>query len=177
MYRYIVIIGLLSSLKSYSQSIDISKNWLVSIDDTLDWASGSFNGKLVGQTGSMPPNSIGVDRGKRIYKVDAKEVHWDQENQIAVRIFSNFHNGGLWGENFNIIFPSENIFHSAEKNISGFPWPKGQKSYEASTKVSISYKEEALKAGGSGVYQVNYTLRKNDTDEKIMGTLIKGEKL
>ena len=29
----------------------------------------------------------------------------------------------------------------------------------------------------SGVYQVNYTLRKNDTGQKITGTLIKGEKL
>ena len=187
MYRCIVIIGLLFSLKSYSQSIDISKNWLISIGDTLDWANSSyndnhwktmenigafedsgfpnfqnfgwvrkkvvipsslkdpaekygyfylslgrindadqtfFNGKLVGQMGSMPPDSIDVDRGKRIYKVAVKEILWDKENQIAVRIFSNFHNGGLWDENFNIIIPSENIFHVTEKNIPGFPFTK-----------------------------------------------------
>jgi hypothetical protein len=211
MYRLITIIGLFFSLKSYSQSIDISKNWLINIGDTIGWASVSyndnhwkttesigpferngfpnfqnfgwvrkkvlipstlkdsaekygyfyltlgkindadqtfFNGKLVGQTGSMPPDSIAVDRGQRIYKVDVKDILWDKENQIAVRIFSNFHNGGLWSENFDIIIPSENVFHLTKKNISGFPLPKNQQSFEASTRVNISYKEEALKAGG-----------------------------
>jgi hypothetical protein len=211
MYKYIVIIGLLFSLKSSSQSIDISKNWLITIGDTLDWANNSyndnywktmetigpfedrgfgnfqnfgwvrkkviipsslkdqaeksgyfylslgrindadqtfFNGKLVGQTGSMSPQQIGVDRGKRIYKVDATEILWDKENQIAIRIFSNFHNGGLWDKNFNIIIPTENIFHVTQKNISEFPLPKGQQSFEVSTNVNISFKEQALKERG-----------------------------
>jgi hypothetical protein len=211
MHRHIAIIGLLFSLKSYSQSIDISKNWLGNIGDTIDWAStfyndshwktiekispferndfhdfkdfgwvrkkvlipstlkGSaekygyfylalgkindadqtfFNGKLTGQTGSMPPHSIGVDRGQRIYKVNEKDILWDKENQIAVRVFSNFRNGGLWDENFNIIIPSEHIFHAAEKSIPGFSLSKGQRSFEAAAKADISYKEEALKTGG-----------------------------
>jgi hypothetical protein len=211
MYKYIVIIGLLFSLKSSSQSIDISKNWLISIGDTLDWANSAyndshwktmenigtfeyrgfpdfqnfgwarkkviipsslkdtaekygyfylslgrindaeqtfFNGKLVGETGSMPPKQPEVNRGKRIYKVAVKEILWDEENQIAVRIFSNFHNGGLWDENFNIIIPTGNIFHLTEKIIPGFPLQKGQQSFEASTNVDVSYKEHAIKAGG-----------------------------
>ena len=211
MCRYVIIIGSVFSFKSYSQSIEISKDWLISIGDTMDWASSSyndshwktmeriseiddwgtpnfqhfgwirkkmvipsslkdqaeksgyfylalgrindadqtfFNGKLVGQTGSMPPDSIGVDRRQRIYKVPVNEILWDKENQLAVRIFSNFHNGGIWGENFNIIFPSETIFHVSEKNISGISLPKGQKSYEASTNLNISFKEDALKARG-----------------------------
>jgi len=43
MYRYILIIGLLFHIKSYSQYIDISKNWLINVGDTLEWAGSSFN--------------------------------------------------------------------------------------------------------------------------------------
>jgi hypothetical protein len=107
-----------------------------------------FNGKLVGQTGSMPPDTIGVNRGQRIYKINAKKILWDKENQVAVRIFSNFRNGGLWGENFSIIVPSEVVFHAVEKNISAFPLSQGQQSFGASTRVDSSYRKNALKAGG-----------------------------
>ncbi len=202
---------LLFSLNCYSQAIDISKNWKITIGDTSVWASSSFNdsawktmeniapfersgfpdfqhfgwvrkeiiipstfkddakkygyfylslgkindadqaffnGKLVGQTGGMPPGSISVNRGQRIYKVDAKNILWDEENLIAVRIFSNFHNGGLWGENFRIIIPSETVFHIAKRNIPDFPLSKHQQAFETSTVVDSSQKEEALKAGG-----------------------------
>jgi hypothetical protein len=211
MCRFILIAAVFFSLKSFSQSIDISKNWLVTIGDTSNWSGNSyddthwkrsekaqpfeqsgfekfknfgwvrkkivipsslkdsaekygyffialgrindadqtfFNGKLVGQMGGMPPAHIQVDRGMRVYKVDVKEIFWDKENLIAVRIFSNFHNGGLWDENFYIIIPSENIFHLSQKIIPGFVLEKGQQSYEASTKADISLKREALKEGG-----------------------------
>jgi len=211
MYRHIIIAGLVFTLKSYAQNIDISKNWLSNIGDTTIWASGSFNdtywktmenigpferngfpdfenfgwvrkkvfisstlkdsaekygyfylslgkindadqtffnGKLVGQTGGMPPGPIVVDRGKRIYKINVKEITWDAQNQIAVRIFSNFHNGGIWDQDFRIIIPSERIFHAAEKPIPEFPLLKGGRSYEVSANIDKSYREEALKMGG-----------------------------
>src|ERR1700730_6625045 len=211
MYKNILTISLLFCLKSYSQSIDISKNWLLNIGDSLDWASGSyndghwktieniglfedkelgefqnfgwarkkliipsslkdpaersgfiylslgrindadqtfFNGKLVGQTGGFPPAPLEVNRGSRIYKVDSKDVFWGKENQVAVRIFSNFRNGGLWDENFKIIVPSASIFHLSGNSISGYPLEKGQQSLEAVTKPDVSFQEKSLPAGG-----------------------------
>ncbi len=211
MYRYFLIIGLFSCFRSYSQSIDISKNWLINIGDSLDWASSSynddhwkaietigpfenrgfrnfqnfgwarkkltipsslkeqaersgfiylslgrindadqtfFNGRMIGQTGGMPPSSLEVERGRRLYKVNLSDVFWDKENQIAVRIFSNFHNGGLWDENFKIIVPSPSIFHESGKSIPGYPLNKGQQSFEALSKPDVSIREKALATNG-----------------------------
>src|ERR1051326_1382817 len=137
MKRYFAIIGLLFSLKSFSQSIDITRQWQMNIGDSLDWANVSyndshwkaveemnrfetrgfhdfqdfgwirkkiifssgmkaaadkagyfyislgkiydadqvfFNGKLAGQSGTMPPAGKLVERGWRIYKVAAKDI-------------------------------------------------------------------------------------------------------
>jgi hypothetical protein len=211
MCRLFVITGILFSLETYSQSIDISKNWLMTIGDTAEWSGASFNdenwkkieniglfentglsdfknfgwarkkviipsslkgsaekygffylslgmindadqtffnGKLVGQTGSMPPAALSVDRGKRLYKLPVERILWDKENLIAVRIYSSFHNGGLSGDNFKLIIPSENIFHSTQKRIGEFPLPEAMQSYEISTQPDISFKQEALRTGG-----------------------------
>lgn len=47
-----------------------------------------FNGKLVGQTGTMPPSYNGRSRDKRVYKIPLELVHWDKNNSIAIRVFS-----------------------------------------------------------------------------------------
>ena len=211
MKRYLAIIGLLFSVKSFSQSIDITKDWQMNIGDTLGWASISyndshwktinnispferngfpdfqnfgwvrkkvvipsgmkaaaekagyfyislgkiydadqvyFNGKLAGQTGGIPPADKLVVRERRIYKLAAKDIFWDRENLIAVRVFANFHNGGLQGESCNVVIPSETVFHLTGKAIQSFPLPKGQQAYEALANVALSKKEEVVKAGG-----------------------------
>ena len=107
-----------------------------------------FNGKLVGHTGGIPPAEKVVVRDRRIYKLAAKDILWDKENLIAVRVFANFHNGGLQGENCDIIVPSEEVFHLRGKAIQSFPLPKGQQAYVALANAALSNKEEVLKAGG-----------------------------
>ncbi len=47
-----------------------------------------FNGKLVGQTGSLPPAYIGRHMEDRVYNIPLDLVQWDKENVIAIRVFS-----------------------------------------------------------------------------------------
>ncbi len=47
-----------------------------------------FNGKLIGQTGSLPPHYQSKWDSERIYMVPENDLLWDQENVIAVRVFS-----------------------------------------------------------------------------------------
>jgi DUF1680 family protein len=47
-----------------------------------------FNGKLVGQTGSFPPNYVSKYQSNRQYNIPVNEVQWDKENLIAIRVFS-----------------------------------------------------------------------------------------
>ncbi|HCL84129.1 MAG TPA: hypothetical protein DIC22_09145, partial [Chitinophagaceae bacterium] len=47
-----------------------------------------FNGKLIGQTGSLPPHYQSKWDVERIYMVPENDLLWDQENVIAVRVFS-----------------------------------------------------------------------------------------
>ncbi len=47
-----------------------------------------FNGKLVGQTGSLPPEYISKFQADRVYNIPLDIVEWDKENVIAVRVFS-----------------------------------------------------------------------------------------
>ncbi len=211
MKRYFAIIATFFSMQTFSQTIDITRQWRLNIGDTLGWANISyddshwkvieeinrfeargfsnfqdfgwarkklfipttmkeaadkagyfylslgkifdadqvfFNGKLVGSSGSMPPADKLVVRGKRIYKVPANDIRWDKENLIAVRVFSNFRNGGLQGDRCQIIIPSDEVFHLTQKVIPLFPLEKSQQSYEALTNVSASRKQEAKDAGG-----------------------------
>lgn len=47
-----------------------------------------LNGKLIGQTGSFPPNYLTKYNVPRVYPVSVNDILWDQENIIAVRLFS-----------------------------------------------------------------------------------------
>jgi hypothetical protein len=211
MYRYLLIAGLLLSLKTFSQTIDITSQWKMNVGDSSFWSSLSYdddhwktaekigpferkglgnfqnfgwvrkkvvvpssmkeaaqragyfylslgkiydaeqvyyNGKLIGHTGGMPPGEKVVERGARIYKVNAKEIFWDKENLIAVRIFANFHNGGLQGENCYIVIPSETIFHATAKTVPAYPLSQGRQAFEAAINADHSSKNDALKGGG-----------------------------
>jgi hypothetical protein len=47
-----------------------------------------FNGRLIGQSGSFPPDFKTKWQEDRVYIIPVNEVLWDKENVIAVRIFS-----------------------------------------------------------------------------------------
>ncbi|MEQ1799089.1 MAG: beta-L-arabinofuranosidase domain-containing protein [Lacibacter sp.] len=55
-----------------------------------------FNGKLIGETGSFPPNYITQWEQQRTYIIPEKEVQWDKENVIAVRIYNLVGGMGMW---------------------------------------------------------------------------------
>lgn len=60
------------------------------------------NGKLVGKTGTMPPNYVtGYDQ-KRKYIIPDGLLNENGENTIAVRVFDSHHNGGMIGSTFGI---------------------------------------------------------------------------
>jgi DUF1680 family protein len=47
-----------------------------------------FNNKLIGQMGSLPPNYDSKWQNEREYIIAENTIQWDQENTIAIRIFS-----------------------------------------------------------------------------------------
>lgn len=47
-----------------------------------------FNGQLIGQTGSLPPQYVTKWDAERNYVIPETAVLWDRENVIAVRVFS-----------------------------------------------------------------------------------------
>lgn len=54
-----------------------------------------FNGKLIGQTGGFPPTYETKWDAERQYVIAENSIQWDEENVIAVRIFSP--DAGGWG--------------------------------------------------------------------------------
>ncbi len=61
-----------------------------------------FNGKLIGQTGSLPPHYETKWDAERIYTIPANEVQWDKENVISVRVFSLDNSGiGMYQGDYN----------------------------------------------------------------------------
>jgi cephalosporin-C deacetylase len=59
-----------------------------------------FNGKKIGQNGDFPPNYEGAYGTERRYFIPASEIHWDQNNVIAVRVFDNGGGGGMYEGNY-----------------------------------------------------------------------------
>lgn len=82
-YRIKVLIP--STIKKAAEKRGMVKISLGRIDD-VDQTF--FNGKLAGQTGGLPPNYETKYNVDRYYFIPVKEVLWDQENIIAVRLFS-----------------------------------------------------------------------------------------
>jgi DUF1680 family protein len=82
-YRTKIVIP--SSMKATAEKgkgIKLSLGKIDDVDQTF------FNGKLIGQTGSLPPAYETKWDAKRVYIISTNEVQWDKENVIAVRVFS-----------------------------------------------------------------------------------------
>lgn len=82
-YRLKIVIP--SSMKIIAEKGNGIKLNLGKIDD-VDQTF--FNGILIGESGSLPPNYISNWDKVRQYTIPVKEVLWDQENVIAIRVFS-----------------------------------------------------------------------------------------
>lgn len=61
-----------------------------------------FNGKLVGETGSFPPNIVTKWQETRVYTIPLEAVKWGRENVIAVRMYSNVGGAGMYEGAYNL---------------------------------------------------------------------------
>jgi cephalosporin-C deacetylase-like acetyl esterase len=64
-----------------------------------------FNGVEVGRTGSVPDDVSGYWDKPRRYDVPAKVVRWGKENVIAVRVFDNNGDGGMYSGPQTLVAP------------------------------------------------------------------------
>ncbi len=55
-----------------------------------------LNGKLIGQTGSFPPDYVTQWQQPRVYRISENDILWGQENVIAVRIYNLIGGMGMW---------------------------------------------------------------------------------
>jgi cephalosporin-C deacetylase len=91
-YRAHVVIP--SALKAKAQKYGGLVLRLAKIDDADETL---LNGKLIGATGSMPPNYVGKYDALREYQIPIDLVRWDQPNVIAVRVYDSSGGGGVYG--------------------------------------------------------------------------------
>lgn len=78
----IVIPSAMKLLAEKENGIQLQLGKIDDVDQTF------FNGKILGQTGSFPPNYNSKSLTDRFYIIPLDEVQWDKENVIALRIFS-----------------------------------------------------------------------------------------
>ncbi len=55
-----------------------------------------FNGRLIGEMGSMPPNFVTQWEKSRTYTIPESLVQWDGENTIAIRIYNSTGGMGMY---------------------------------------------------------------------------------
>lgn len=61
-----------------------------------------FNGKLIGETGSFPPDFVTQWEKQRVYAIPENIVNWDKENVIAVRVYNSIGGMGMWDGPYNM---------------------------------------------------------------------------
>ena len=74
-----------------------------------------FNGKLVGETGSFPPNVETKWQENRSYPIPLDLVKWGKENVISVRMYSNVGGAGMYEGPYNLLPIQWSNFISVEK--------------------------------------------------------------
>ena len=77
-----------------------------------------FNGRLIGQSGSFPPDFKTNWQEDRVYIIPVNEVLWDKENVISVRIFSPDSWVGMYEGPYKYGPIQWSDFISAEQSIS-----------------------------------------------------------
>lgn len=113
-YRVKIIIpSTLKNVAAKRKGLKISLGRIDDVDQTF------FNGKLVGQTGSLPPNYQSKWDADRVYFISENEIKWDKENTIAVRVFSLDNGGiGMYQGSYNFGTIDWNDFISVQHSIT-----------------------------------------------------------
>jgi DUF1680 family protein len=81
-YRIKIIIPSSMKVAEKGNIIKLNLGKIDDVDQTF------FNGKMIGQTGSLPPHYKTKWDAERVYTIPENNILWDKENVIAVRIFS-----------------------------------------------------------------------------------------
>lgn len=107
-----------------------------------------FNGELLGETGSMPPEDNSAWAENRKYIIPLSKIKWDETNTIAVRVWDSGGGGGLYGGDYEF----EPL------------------SWKDKVGVEVNYPFENATITENQAFNVNIKF-KNDIAENIKGTL------
>ncbi|MDD8017217.1 MAG: glycoside hydrolase family 127 protein [Bacteroidota bacterium] len=172
-YRTRIIIP--SSMKNAIERGNGLKLNLGKIDD-VDFTY--FNGKLIGQMGSLPPKYVTMWDVPRVYFISPNEIRYDKENVIAVRLFSPDVGGiGMYEGPYNygpvqwsdFVSSTDSIFETQNNTITtavkfsnrGVKTYKGTLEYFISTKSNKELHKEMreieiqLGSGNENVFTFN----------------------
>ena len=97
-YRRSVVIPL-----RFKKQADLYGGFTLKLDRIDDVDFTYFNGKLIGNTGSLPPKYQSKFEVYREYTIPANMILWDKPNIIAVRVFDNNGPGGMYGDKISLM--------------------------------------------------------------------------
>jgi hypothetical protein len=128
-----------SSLKANAEKYGYAMVVLGGIDDS---DQGFFNGKMIGESGKLPPDTYVQGYYEfRMYKIDIKDILWDKENIIAVRLYDNTGDGGFHKGPYIFSVPEGDTYKTTDKVPA--PLPEGKQAW--SKKISsTSRKDERI---------------------------------
>jgi beta-galactosidase len=114
---------------------------LGSIDDVDEaW----LNGRRIGGSGSFPPDYVSAWNATRRYHVPASLVHGDGSDVLAVRVFDEAGDGG--------------IYRAEARSVRVGPFDSGESAGGASTGYFV---------GGTGWYRKHFTLAPTDAGKNV----------
>lgn len=135
-----------SSLKTNAEKYGYINLVLGGIDDS---DQGFFNGKMVGESGKLPPDEyVQGFYTFRIYKIDPKDVLWDKENIISVRLFDNLGQGGFYKGPYLFSVPDKTTLMPISKTITGFSLLTDQQMWNKKIRFPSNLKLAAKKMNG-----------------------------
>lgn len=109
---YRIKITIPSSLKTNTgKGLKLHLGKIDDVDQTF------FNGKLIGETGSFPPDYITKWQTARTYILPEREVLWDKENVIAIRIYNLIGGMGMWEGPYKVVPVQWSDFISVQDTI------------------------------------------------------------
>ncbi|MBK7028132.1 MAG: acetylxylan esterase [Bacteroidales bacterium] len=81
---------------SYKKYLGKKGSFLLNLGMIDDCDETYFNGKIIGTTGTFPPETVTAHDKFRSYEIAWKLVRWDKPNTLAIRVFDGTGNGGIY---------------------------------------------------------------------------------